>query len=238
MQSLLIADPSERPHADQALEHSWLDKHKCDPSALSADMLKSMMRFMGASNLIRRCLLIIATRVGSPKMDKIGAVFLSIDDKQTGRIQREGLASSFNQVVSCWEAGVDIDDFFDVADQDGKDSIGFLEFAATCIWGADDTTNTIAERAFKALDDNHDGMVHLDECRHAFRDCDLLEFRTPDVNQAFDINTWRLALGGTDQLPTKRNQKAQGTMLERFIRTLICSEDNPGAEDDNEVICK
>lgn len=35
--------------------------------------------------------------------------------------------------------------------------------------------NTIAERVFKALDDNHDGLVELKDIRQLFRDPELIE---------------------------------------------------------------
>merc|ERR1712100_957569 len=105
-------------------------KNKGTANSLSGDLLKSMARFMGASNLIRRCLLIIAARVGSPKMNRIGNVFHSIDSKHTGRVSREDLAASVSAMASCWEPEIDVDDFFDAADQDKRDVVTFQEFAA------------------------------------------------------------------------------------------------------------
>jgi calcium-dependent protein kinase len=236
VQSLVLADPSERPLADQAMEHSWLVRNMERPSYMSRDIMKSMSRFVGACNLMRRCLLIIAARVGSPKMDRIGSIFLSIDKHHTGRISREDLAEAVSRAASCWEPEMDVDDFFDAADQDRNDSIGFLEFAATCLWGTDDTTNTIAERAFKALDDNHDGHVTLSDCRHLFRDCDLMELHSLDSNRKFGINEWRVAAGGNDDPILKKKAPTNETMIAKFIRTLICSEDDPGAEDNYEVV--
>jgi len=239
VESIVIADPSDRPLADQAIEHAWLTRHKGTPSFLSSELMRSMARFVGSSNLMRRCLLIIAARVGSPKMDRIGAVFHSIDTLARGTINREDLAESVSRAASCWEAEMDVDDFFDAADQERKESLSFLEFAATCLWGTDDTTNTIAERVFKALDDNHDGMVTLAECRHLFRDCDLMELRNLPMNRAFGINEWRVAVGGNDDPPMKKKEpKRNDSMLAKFIRTLICSEDDPGAEDNYEVVCR
>jgi len=238
IESLIIADPAERPHADQALEHSWLISNKADPTYLSSDMIKSIARFMGASNLMRRCLLIIAARVGSPKMDRLGSLFLSIDHKQTGYICREDLADMINRVASCWEPEIDIDDFFDAADQDKKEKLSFLEFAATCLWGPDDTTNTIAERVFKALDDNHDGLVSLTDCRHLFRDCDIMELRNLPANRPVGINEWRVAAGGNDDPPMKKKVQRDDSFLAKLVRTLICSDENPGAQDQYEVVCR
>merc|ERR1719454_505588 len=168
-------------------------------------------------------------------MEQIGEVFLSIDDKHTGHISREDLAATVSAAATCWEPEFDVDDFFDAADQEHKDVISFMEFAATCLWGTDDTTNTIAERVFKALDDNHDGMVTISECRHLFRDCDLMELRNLPTNRAFGINEWRVAIGGNDDPPVKKQQK--GGTLASFIKSLICSEDDNGAEDHYEVVC-
>merc|ERR1719326_1380673 len=238
VESIVISDPADRPHADQALEHPWLVRHKVTPSLLNSDMMKSMARFVGASNLMRRCLLIIAARVGSPKMDRIGGIFLSIDSRHTGHVSREDLAEAVSKAASCWEPEMDIDDFFDAADQEGQDRLSFLEFAATCLWGADDTTNTIAERAFKAIDDNHDGMVTLADCRHLFRDRDLMELRNLPSNRPFGINEWRVAVGGNDDPPKKKAVQRNDSMLARFVRALICSEDDPGAEDSYEVVCR
>jgi len=237
VESLVIADPAERPHADQALEHPWCQYYKATPTLMDTAMFKSMARFVGASNLMRRCLFIIAARVGSPKMDRIGGIFLSIDNNHTGHLTREAIAETVSRAATCWEPEIDVDDFFDAADQERKEDLNFLEFAATCLWGTDDTTNTIAERTFKALDDNHDGMVTLSECRHLFRDCDLMELRNLPMNRAFGINEWRVAVGGNDDAPTKKKERNEG-MLAKFVRALICSEDDPGAQDDFEVVCQ
>jgi calcium-dependent protein kinase len=237
VESILHREPSDRPHADQALDHDWLLRNKASPEAMSMELVNSMRRFTNASSLMRRCLLIIAARVGSPRMDRIGAVYLSIDIQHSGRVSREDVAAAVGAAASCWQPELDVDDFFDAADQDQREVISFLEFAATCIWGTDDTTNTIAERAFNALDDDHDGLVRLDDCRQLFRDRDLMELRSLPLNRAFGLNEWRMAVGGTDEPVMKKQAAEPQSMLARFIRTLMCSEDEPHAEDDFEVVC-
>jgi hypothetical protein len=173
-------------------------------------------------------------------MDRIGSIFLSIDNQHRGHISREDLAEAVSRAATCWEPEIDCDDFFDAADQDRQDRLSFLEFAATCLWGTDDTTNTIAERAFKALDDNHDGMVTLAECRHLFRDIDLMELRTLPANRAFGINEWRVAVGGSDDPPMTKKGQRNESGIARFIKALICSEEDPGHDEDHhhEVICR
>merc|ERR1719253_2581577 len=42
VESLIIADPAERYHADQALEHPWLLRNKGGPEHLTSEMIKSM----------------------------------------------------------------------------------------------------------------------------------------------------------------------------------------------------
>jgi hypothetical protein len=239
VEGILIADPADRPHADQAIDHTWLSRNKQSASVMSSSMYNSMVRFMGATPLMRRCLLIIAARVGSPKMEQIGSVFISIDDDHTGVVSREDLAAAVTAASTCWEPEFDVDDFFDAADQDNKDSISFLEFAATCLWGPDDTSATIAERAFKALDDNHDGLVFLDDCRHLFRDCDLFAFRYLPQNRAFSLEDWRAAIGCNNEPQGKRHQ-TETPSLATFIRALMCTEDNPGhvADDTYEAACR
>jgi calcium-dependent protein kinase len=238
IESLMFADPTDRPHADEAIEHAWLLQNKGAPTMMNADMMKSMARFVGSSSLMRRCLLIIAARVGSPKMERMGQVFLSIDHKHTGRISREELAATVSAAATCWEPEIDVDDFFDAADQDRRDVITFLEFAATCLWGTDDTTNTMAERVFKALDDNHDGLVSLKDCQHLFRPSDLMELRNLPTDRPFGINEFRLAAGGNDDPPRKKREQPKGGYIAQFIRTLMCQEDEPGADDNFEVVCR
>lgn len=238
VQSIIIADPADRPHADQALEHPWLVRNKQMPTSLSSEMLKSMAKFTGASTLLRRCLLIIASRLGSSKLERIGSVFLSIDKNHQGRVSREELAAIVTANAACWEPEIDVDDFFDAADQDGAGLIGFTDFAATCLWGAEDTSDTIAARCFMALDDNHDGMVRTDEIRHLFREKDLLELRNLPTTRPFSINEWRAIAGSganVDIKPRKPQQFQARSALGKFIRALMCSEDEPGAEDDYEV---
>jgi calcium-dependent protein kinase len=238
VKSLIIADPAERPHADQALEHSWLQRNKSWPSFLTTTMIRSMMRFVNASPVVRRCLLIIAARMGSPDMERIGEVFLSIDDRHTGHISREDLAAAVSTAATCWEPEFDVDDFFDAADQEQKDVISFLEFVATCIWGADDTATTIAERAFEALDDDRDGKVYLDDCRLLFHGCDTVELHNLPRHRSIGINEWRVAIGGGDVNAPLRQKHAQEdtSMIGRFMRSMMC---HPAAdhEDDFELYC-
>jgi serine/threonine protein kinase len=238
VQSIMKKDPLDRPPADQALEHVWMTRNKATPQFLSGDMMKSMMKFVGASPLMRRCLLIIAARSGSSRMERCGAVFLSIDCNHNGRISREDVAATVSAAASCWEPEMDIDDFFDAADQDEREFISFLEFAATCIWGPDDTTNTLAERAFAALDDNYDGLVRLDECSHLFRDSDLIELRNLPSNRPFGVNEFRMAVGGNDESPRKVRSEQPRSMFANMIRALMCTEEDPrNHEDDFEVVC-
>jgi len=239
VEKIVVANPLERPFAEDCIEHAWLQRNLERPTGFNGDIIKSMARFVGASNLMRRCLLIVVARVGSPKMDRIGSLFLQIDNRHTGKIMREDLADAVSRAASCWEPEMDVDDYFDAADQENNDHISFLEFAATCLWGSDDDTSTIAERAFKALDDNHDGQVKLSECRHLFRDCDLMELRNLPMNRPFGINEWRVAVGGSDEPPMKKkSQQNNDSVLAKFIRSLICSEDDPGAQDQFEVVCQ
>lgn len=236
---LLEVDAADRPHADQALEHEWLQRnrgYKMMQSILGGFMMKSMMKFLGSSPLTRRCLFIVAARCGSPKLDQIGETFLNIDDGHTGHISREALAAFVSAAASCWEPEFDIDDFFDAADQESKNSIGFLEFAATCIWGAEDTRRTILERAFRALDDNHDGMVHMDDCRHLFRDIDFVELRKVPMNRHFSMEEWCMALGCSHEAKQMPMKEPELSMIERFMRALICSEDQTGAMDGGEMV--
>jgi serine/threonine protein kinase len=234
VQSIVVRDPAERPHADQALEHPWLVRNKTPAQALSADMIRSMMKFMNATPLMRRCLLIIAARIGSSRMDRIGQVFLSIDSNHSGRISREDVVAAVRSNATCWEPEFDVDDFFDAADQDGRDVLSFTDFAATCIWGQD-TTNSIAEKTFQALDDNHDGLVSLDECRDLFRDRDLRELRALPDNRAFGVAEWRMAVGGTEEPPAKVKPNEPKTMFGRFLKIVMCSEADHCHDDDFEL---
>merc|ERR1712070_222382 len=109
------------------------------------------------------------------------------------------------------------------------EAISFLEFAAACSWGNEDTKNTIAARAFQALDDNHDGLVNLEDCRHLFRAGDLPGLRNLPRNRSFALNEWLAALGCTYEEP---KPKPEMSTLAQFIRSLMCTEDNPGHIDD------
>jgi hypothetical protein len=225
---LILADPADRPHADQALEHPWVERNKATSSSMGSYMLKSMVKFMGTSSLMRRCLLIIAVREGCPQMEQIGGVFLSIDHNHTGTISRDTLAGAVSAAATCWEPEFDVDDFFDAADQDQKSVVSFVEFAATCLWGTDDTRSTIAERAFNALDDNRDGLVHMGECRHMFRDCDFMDLRGLPMDRPFAIHEWCAAVGcNVSDQPKKRSQPKKSFIAE-FFDQFMCLSDEPG----------
>jgi len=236
---LLHVDHATRPTANKALKHPWMVDNKDAARQLGPDMLKSMVRFMGSTALIRRCMLIVASRMSSLNRERIGAVFVGLDTNNDGKLTREELAGAIApSLIGCWEPEIDIDDYFDAADQDSKGEINYTHFMATCLIDAKSTPDVIAQRAFDALDDNHDGLVRMDEVRHLFREQDLLKMKSLPTNRPFNLNEWRaLVLADCGAHGQKsRPERPETGLLGKIMKALQCKNANHDDEEDYEEV--
>eukprot|EP00747_Dinoflagellata_sp_TGD_P211493 gnl/TRDRNA2_/TRDRNA2_84737_c0_seq1.p1 gnl/TRDRNA2_/TRDRNA2_84737_c0~~gnl/TRDRNA2_/TRDRNA2_84737_c0_seq1.p1 ORF type:complete len:674 (-),score=114.65 gnl/TRDRNA2_/TRDRNA2_84737_c0_seq1:67-2088(-) len=178
---LLIPMPAVRPCASEALGHQWLSEVQAAASReISHDLERSLSRFMGASPVVRRCLLIVAARLGAPNLERLGATFRGIDSKHQGQLSSEDLRRAFygKAIVGCAGPHIDADDLLEAADQDKQGSITFTEFVAACLYDPTSTSlGAVASRAFEALDEDRDGMVDLENIKHLLCENDIRELQ-------------------------------------------------------------
>eukprot|EP00440_Ansanella_granifera_P039509 gb/GFBE01042858.1/.p1 GENE.gb/GFBE01042858.1/~~gb/GFBE01042858.1/.p1 ORF type:complete len:630 (+),score=160.80 gb/GFBE01042858.1/:1-1890(+) len=171
---VLQAEPEDRPSAAKALEHRWLQRHRPEPAAITADMLHSLAGFAEASQMHRSCLFALAVKgADEPEVERLGDAFVQADRDGDGKISREDLTNSINQAKSWWtwskEPEVDFDAVIAAADQDGTGYLSYTDFAAACLFSQNDTLDAgLIARAFKALDHDRDGQLKADDVKPAF----------------------------------------------------------------------
>lgn len=201
---LLVKDPAMRPTAPDAHDHPWMQQHRSKRTNLTRDMLRSMEAFIGAHPLVRCCLLVVAARMDVPDHERLEAAFLSLDSDCDGEISRDDLASALAKPAEWWDTDnimglltgnptFRASDLVAVADLDQSGGLSFTEFAATCLYAKQDSAtpaDTLVKRAFEALDDDRDGLVHARDIFALFQEHDFSRFPLLPADKPIALHEW------------------------------------------------
>lgn len=200
VRELLWSDPSLRPSAAEAMELEWLEVHKLPRQRLPKTIANSFAQYIRAPPFIRCCLLSIAARIGTPDIAVIADAFLGVDTDGDGFISTQELEEELDKdsnrtSLSWWQCGrpaaaFHAADLLLAADLDHSGGLGFTEFTAASLFSSYDTIEDIARQAFFALDDDRDGLLHVDDIRSMFRERDQDVLNTLPQDEYFGVDDW------------------------------------------------
>jgi calcium-dependent protein kinase len=221
----LCVDPKQRPSAAQALSTPWIADHKDAPTAMTAEMIKSLVSYNEAPPIMRCCLYIIAARQGIPEFADFGAAFKSIDVDGDGKISAQDLASAVKGTTNWWEQGVDVNGVLEAADLDHTGGLNFTQFVAACLFAQnkkEGSLDDLKRRAFEALDEDRDGSVQVEDIWTLFRERDAPLLMQLPQDRPFNMTEWmqclnnvqRASVGGKSVLPAF---PTLDSLIDRFI---------------------
>lgn len=191
---LLHPDPQQRPSADEALEHPWMEKHAPELPSLSGEIARSLADYARVPAVTRCCLLLVAGRLGVPDLEALGAAFLGADVDGDGTISREDLADALEGMQGSWwwnpAAQVDVDKVLEVADFDHSGGMSYTEFVAACICARYGSAEELTRQAFHALDSDRDGRVQVGEVQRLFRERDAYILQDLPQDRPFNLHEW------------------------------------------------
>jgi len=191
---LLEKDPTKRPSAREALQHTWLapsaETGACS-AALNGKMLRSMQRYLDGSSLRRALLQFVAHELDSGETHDLQEVFLAMDRTNKGTLSFSELQDAIRHAASpdCTVKGqepgsslLEVDSMEDTGvwaaagrhfkklDANGDEQIYFLDFLAATMESLPSISEGSLRAAFKRLDADGSGFVSASNLRQALGD--------------------------------------------------------------------
>merc|ERR1712066_670662 len=120
----------------------------------------------------------------------------TLDVDGDGMISLEELANAVKTSSNWWDPEIDVHRIVDAADLDHTGGLNFTQFVAACLYARYTKQGSLEElmrHAFRAMDDDRDGLVKLDDIMTLFRERDA-----PVLSQLpheFNVEDWLQILG-------------------------------------------
>lgn len=203
----LVKDSNHRPTAAMCLGHPWIEKQRVARSSLTKDMIRSMHGYIQAHPLVRCCLFVVAARTKVRDTEHYETAFLGLDSDCDGEISRDDLAGALKKPAEWWDtadlmsllqlngsgnSGPQFDpaELIDAADLDQSGGLSFTEFMATCLYAKQDSDESLAKRAFDALDDDRDGQVLASDLFAIFQELEFTNNQVLPQDSPINLEKW------------------------------------------------
>jgi len=163
VRQLLRVNPCERPCADKALQHKWLEIKEEVP-VLSRSILQRICNF-AKSNAIRRAAAALIIYSQNPptgdEMALMEAQFSAIDIDNTGTISMTELVEALKQTLNISHQEATL--VFQQIDLDGDEEIHYSEFLVAAMGAHLLRYNNAVQAAFAGFDLDNDGKIQFEE---------------------------------------------------------------------------
>lgn len=138
-------------------------------SGLTKDTIHSLIGYMNAPAMEKRCLYVIAMRTDPADLKQYREAFYDADSDGDGKISRIDLNYLLQQSWRLFSLWVNEDALFEALDVTSSGVITFTEFVAACLYARLSPLDSwLAEQAFDAMDLDKDGLVHPNQVRKMF----------------------------------------------------------------------
>uniref|UniRef100_A0A7S2K290 Calmodulin n=1 Tax=Zooxanthella nutricula TaxID=1333877 RepID=A0A7S2K290_9DINO len=167
--AMLALDVKSRCTADFAFHHPWVhDQYVQDDVALSKRLMKQMHLFLTVNRLKRVALRIIARQINDESIDRLRAIFLSMDEDNSGTIMREEMEEAVKQIGSGDMAQAGMVEIMCQLDPTGSGAVEYTEFLAATL-GSARLPESACKAAFRSLDPDLDGQIRVGELQEAIK---------------------------------------------------------------------
>eukprot|EP01056_Protomagalhaensia_sp_Gyna25_P000727 Protomagalhaensia_sp_Gyna_25__726@NODE_1343_length_1924_cov_27_212202_g1075_i0_p1_GENE_NODE_1343_length_1924_cov_27_212202_g1075_i0NODE_1343_length_1924_cov_27_212202_g1075_i0_p1_ORF_typecomplete_len587_score113_89Pkinase/PF00069_25/3_9e70Pkinase_Tyr/PF07714_17/1_1e41EFhand_7/PF13499_6/3_3e09EFhand_7/PF13499_6/5_8e07Kinaselike/PF14531_6/1_2e13EFhand_6/PF13405_6/0_0043EFhand_6/PF13405_6/6_2e02EFhand_6/PF13405_6/3_1e05EFhand_6/PF13405_6/1e02EFhand_11/PF08976_11/2_9e05EFhand_11/PF08976_11/0_011EFha len=169
IRSLLVRDPNERPSAEEALKHKWLQQSsEVENNEIDIGVLRAMRSFALGNAMRRAALALVAYSFSNGEVQGLYKEFKKLDKDRTGAIR-------LDQLVSALMEHLHMDDkeatrVFENIDQTGSREVQYTEFLAATLHAKMLTDETWTKEAFGRMDADHSGTITVDDLRHVLGD--------------------------------------------------------------------
>jgi len=169
VQELLVADPSSRLTAAQALEHPWIqERHLARTSVIDSGIVGCLRTFAGASRFRRAALCMMSWSLSTEEQMELREQFLLMDVQKRGSIKLNELKAILRDNFHV--DGAEAERLFSMLDCDNSHEIEYNEFLAAALVGHVNAHEDLLRRTFSRFDRDESGLISQDELREVLGD--------------------------------------------------------------------
>eukprot|EP01053_Blabericola_migrator_P002976 Blabericola_migrator_1__2975@NODE_185_length_11802_cov_66_327567_g160_i0_p3_GENE_NODE_185_length_11802_cov_66_327567_g160_i0NODE_185_length_11802_cov_66_327567_g160_i0_p3_ORF_typecomplete_len598_score104_86Pkinase/PF00069_25/4_2e71Pkinase_Tyr/PF07714_17/3_8e41EFhand_7/PF13499_6/1_5e09EFhand_7/PF13499_6/5_7e07EFhand_6/PF13405_6/0_0031EFhand_6/PF13405_6/1_7e02EFhand_6/PF13405_6/1_7e06EFhand_6/PF13405_6/10Kinaselike/PF14531_6/1_1e13Kinaselike/PF14531_6/1_2e03EFhand_11/PF08976_11/2_4e06EFhand_11/PF0 len=164
IRSLLVRDPNERPSAEEALKHKWLQQTgEVEDNEIDVGVLKAMRSFALGNAMKRAALGLVAFSFSNDEVQGLYKEFKKLDKDRTGAIRLDQLVSALMEHLHMTDK--EAIRVFEKIDQTGNREVQYTEFLAATLHAKMLTDETWTREAFERMDVDRDGVISLSDLR-------------------------------------------------------------------------
>mmetsp|Transcript_13035 Transcript_13035/g.31143 ORF Transcript_13035/g.31143 Transcript_13035/m.31143 type:complete len:611 (+) Transcript_13035:224-2056(+) len=162
---LLRRRASERPTAEQALQHPWITQVRApyEDVAIDVAVLQNMRKFSLANHMKRSALALVALSMNSAEVDDLEKIFKKLDKDGNGTITLNELQDVLMHRLAIPEA--EAQRIFQAMDQSGDHELHYCEFLAATLQAKFVLQEHVIREAFQKFDVDHTGYISVDNLR-------------------------------------------------------------------------
>jgi len=176
LQSLLQADPRQRPTAADAMRHPWVrdagslppnSSQQCDLS----NSVQSFVEFYQSDKLQRAALTAVASQITGDQIDAMWDQFRLVDTEGNGVITKDDLTRAFEAAppdhvkdITTWAEAL-----FEELDSDGLGKLEFTEWVAAALRSSSEISDSAMLAAFRSIDVDNTGNISLNNLSRVIR---------------------------------------------------------------------
>jgi len=174
--SFLQMNPSDRPSAEEALNHSWVKSAapRAKRGVLSKGLISNLLQFRSQHRLKKAALNVIACQMDDRRIRHLREVFCQLDADNDGMLTAKELRDGMAR-AGLKEVPPDLQAIMEDVDGDGSGVVDYTEFLAATIDHKAYVQEDVVWSAFRVFDRNGDGQITLAELREVLSDKDVEE---------------------------------------------------------------
>eukprot|EP01054_Gregarina_sp_Poly1_P004674 Gregarina_sp_Poly_1__4673@NODE_2498_length_2057_cov_137_763317_g1587_i0_p1_GENE_NODE_2498_length_2057_cov_137_763317_g1587_i0NODE_2498_length_2057_cov_137_763317_g1587_i0_p1_ORF_typecomplete_len552_score90_59Pkinase/PF00069_25/1_9e70Pkinase_Tyr/PF07714_17/5_2e41EFhand_7/PF13499_6/1_6e10EFhand_7/PF13499_6/0_0022Kinaselike/PF14531_6/1_5e12EFhand_6/PF13405_6/0_0014EFhand_6/PF13405_6/1_5e02EFhand_6/PF13405_6/0_00021EFhand_11/PF08976_11/2_4e07EFhand_11/PF08976_11/0_83Kdo/PF06293_14/5_3e10EFhand_8/PF1 len=169
IRSLLVRDPNERPSAEEALKHKWLQQSgEIENHEIDVGVLRAMRAFALGNAMKRAALGLVAFSFSNDEVQDLYKEFKKLDKDRTGAIRLDQLVKALTQHLNMSDK--EAIKVFEKIDQTGNREVQYTEFLAATLHAKMLTDEVWMREAFDRLDVDHSGGISVEDLRMVLGD--------------------------------------------------------------------
>uniref|UniRef100_A0A0G4I6M8 non-specific serine/threonine protein kinase n=1 Tax=Chromera velia CCMP2878 TaxID=1169474 RepID=A0A0G4I6M8_9ALVE len=160
IRTLLKPVPEERPKAEEAAKHRWIQEGEETPSAsksIDVSVLNSIYKFASANHVKRAALALIAYQFSSDEVEALEKEFKKLDTNKSGTISLTQLTTLLTEHLQISES--EARKVFERLDQNSNHEIHYTEFLAATLQTKFVLKENEIREAFKRFDVDKTGVI-------------------------------------------------------------------------------